>query len=176
MLVYGVGDYLEFWDEMFGRTLALKGLERLASTEGTPIIIIFDDEPEFHPLYKIINSTTQNEDAIQKVRKGIIPTCIVRIGHTVKPDVGDDLPEGWPNPNFVPESMPVMYVYNYTKKNFLSLQDISIKSTLPVGSLGDIRRSIEDLRNQERFIVTTIVIGLLSIAVVILDVSRKKDN
>jgi len=113
---------------------------------------------------------------IQKLNRGLIPTCIVRVGGPIKPDIGKELPEDWPNPNFLPETLPILYIYNYTRKEFLQLKSFSIKSTISVGNLGDIRRSIEDSQNQERFIFTIIIIGLLSIAVVILEIFREKDN
>ena len=90
------------------------------------------------------------------------------------PDVGDSLPEGWPNPRFAPEFLPVIYVYGHTKEEMLRQRGFSEKSSLPVGTLGDIRCWIEDSRNQERFIFTTAIIGLLSIAVIILDITKRQ--
>jgi hypothetical protein len=150
--------------------LALQGVNRLASPRNFPDIIIFNDETEFKYLFSFIISKTDNHEVIQLTRKGIRPTAIVRVGGTLKPDVGDNLPDGWPNPKFAPDSSPVGLAYNYSRPPGAINRD-NLKS---VGNLGDVRQWINDSRNRERFFVATILIGILSVIIVILDITRDK--
>ena len=153
-----------------GRKLALQGVNRLASPRNFPDIIIFNDETEFKNLFSLIIAKTANFDVIQLAHKGILPTAIVRVGGTLKPDVGDSLPDGWPNPKFVPDSSPVGFAYNYSRPP----GPIKGEDFKPIGNLGDVRHWINDSRNRERFFVATILIGILSIVIIILDITKDK--
>ena len=129
------------------------------------------------PLEKIIRAYTRNSEIIKHYKSRIHPLAISRLGGTLKPYVGDDLPEEWPNPKFVPESLPVVFFYEFDAKkisqvvNKFDNQGIPIitgwpiEALKPVGSLGDVRRWIEDSRNQERFFVSILLICTLSIFV-----------
>jgi hypothetical protein len=169
-IVYGIGDYASWWDNLRGRKLALQGVNRLASPSNYPDIIIFNDETEFKYLYSFIISKTENQDVLRLNRKGIKPTAIVRVGGTLKPDVGDNLPDGWPNPKFVPDSSPVVLAYNYSKPP----RAIKSENFKPVSNLGEVRQWISDSRNSERFFVATILIGILSVVIVFLDITKDK--
>ncbi|BBO91987.1 hypothetical protein [Desulfosarcina ovata] len=147
----------------------LEGIQRLASPRNFPDIIIFDDEAEFNPLFLYIIKKTNYEEVISLYHKGNFPTAIVRVGGTLKPDIGDNLPEGWPNPKFVPGSSPIGFVYNYSR----SLSNIDGDDFKPIGSLGDLRQWINDSRNRERFIFASILIGVLSITVAVFDFKKK---
>jgi len=184
-LVYGIGDYLEWWDSVRGRALAMKGWQILANKK-VPIVHIRKHEPEFQELTKIILAHTNNKQILENHKSGTKPFLITRIGSPLKPSYGDELPEGFPNPNYVPESLPVIYVYFDSeieifpevlkKKNNVGkkVMSIPVKSTEPVGTLGDIRRWIEDSRNQERFFVTIILISFLSLLLFVTDVADSK--
>jgi len=171
-LIYGIGDYFEWWDGLTGRRVAQLGWERLATNEGFPKIIIFDDEHEFHPLLKVIRNRTKNKEINIRLRNSIKPTSIARLGGTLQPDVGDKLPEGWSNPRFAPDSSPIVCFYNYSREASMKGRILTINDALPVGNLGDVRKWIEDSKNRERFLVTVILIGLLSIVVVIMDITK----
>lgn len=175
-LCYGVGDYSGWWDKIFGRTNATLGWERLASNEGFPKIIVFNDDPVFNDHYEVIKANSKNKDALTGIRQNLKPTAIIRVGGTLKPDAGENLPEGWPNPKFAPESLPVVFLYDFTKDSFLKVKSFHSKSLTPVGTLGDVRRWIEDSRNQERFIFSTIILGILSIVIILLDWTRSGEG
>jgi hypothetical protein len=169
-LFYAIGDHNNWWDKLSGRTAALGGVQRLASPRNYPDIIVFDDEAEFKDLFSYIISFTYNKEVIDLYRKGILPTAILRVGGTLKPDVGDNLPDGWPNPKFAPASSPIGFAYNFSKPPG-SLDSGKLK---PVGSLGDLRQWINDSRNRERFIVTSVLMGVLSLIIAFLDLSKGK--
>ena len=156
---------------MSGRTAAIEGVKRLASPRNYPDIIIFDDETEFKKLFSFIISKTDNKEVIHLYRKDIFPTAILRVGGTLKPDVGDNLPDGWPNPKFAPASSPIGFAYDYSRPPG-KLDGSNLK---PVGSLGDLRQWINDSRNRERFIVASVLIGVLSLTVAFLDLSKGKN-
>jgi len=170
--LYAVGDYGQWWDKIRGRTSAAKGVKRLASPYNFPDILILKDQEEFENLLCVILARTENVEVKKLYKKNISPSAIVRIGGTLKPDVGDDLPEGWPNPKFAPDSSPVGFIYdNPASKN--SLKGKNIK---PIGNLRDIRNWINESRDRERFIVLTILLGILSIVVATLEVKGKNKN
>jgi hypothetical protein len=169
-LIYAVGDYSNWWDKLSGRTAALEGVQRLASPRNYPDIIIFDDEAEFKNLFSYIISKTDNKEVIHLYRKGIFPTAILRVGGTLKPDVGDNLPDGWPNPKFAPASSPIGFAYGHSRPPG-KLDGSNLK---PIGSLGDLRQWINDSRNRERFILASVLIGVLSLTVAFLDLSKGK--
>jgi hypothetical protein len=93
-LFYAIGDYGKWWDNLRGRSVALRGVSRLACPTNIPDIIIFDGEAEFNDLFSHIISNTDNTQVVQLYRKGIRPIAIVRVEGTLKPDVGDNFPEG----------------------------------------------------------------------------------
>jgi len=153
-----------------GRMAVLEGVQRLASPRNYPDIIIFDDDAEYKELLSFILSKTDNKDVINLYHKGIFPTAILRVGGTLKPDVGDNLPDAWPNPKFAPASSPIGFAYDYSKPP----GRLDGKNLKPVGSLGDLRQWISDSRNRERFIFASVLIGVLSLIVAFFDFSKGK--
>jgi len=173
-MLYAIGDYAQWWDEISGRKMAMSGFVRLSSPQGPPMIIIFNDESEYKDLFSLIISRSENHKIADLYKKGELPSAIVRLGGTLTPYIGDELPEGYPNPKFVPDSSPILCLYNYTRDSLLSLKSIHISNNQPAGNLGEIRQWINDSRNRERFIISTILIGLLSLVVLFLDITRSK--
>lgn len=169
-LIYACGDHYSWWDHLRGRITAAEGVQRLSSPNGFPDIMIFDDETIFEGLLKLILHRTKNEKVVDLFKNGTSPTAIVRVGGTLRPDVGDNLPLEWPNPKFAPTSSPVAVVYNYHRP----MGTIDGNDIEPIGNLGDLRDWIVDSRNRERFVVSSFLIGLLSIAVVVLDLTRSE--
>lgn len=171
-LIYACGDYYSWWDHLSGRIIAAEGVQRLSSPKGFPEIFIFDDEAIFEDLLKLILHKTDNQKVLDLFKDGTSPTAIVRVGGTLRPDVGDNLPLKWPNPKFAPESSPVAVVYNCRKP----IKTINGDDIEPVGNIGDLRAWIVDSRNRERFVVASLLIGLLSIAIVIMDLTKSKKS
>lgn len=176
-LVYGIGDNFKWWDSVRGRTAALVGWRRLATQGPVPRMVVCEDDPEFCYLHKFIIDNTENNEVIKRHHNGIKPTCILRVGGWLQADIGKGgLPEDYPDPRFIPESAPILFVYNYSPDEIRLKSTVHGDKVLPIGSLGDIRRWIQQHRNQERFVVTTILIGILSIVVTIIELTRSKSN
>ena len=172
-LIYACGDHYSWWDHLRGRIIAAEGVQRLSSPKGFPDIMIFDDETIFEVLLKLILHKTENQKVIDLFKNGTSPTVIVRVGGTLRPDVGDNLPLEWPNPKFAPASSPVAVAYNYHRP-IRPIGGIDGNDIEPIGNLGDLRDWIVDSRNRERFVVSSFLIGLLTIAVVVLDLTRSE--
>jgi hypothetical protein len=171
-IFYACGDYFAWWDNLSGRLIAVEGLKRLSSPKGFPEIIISDDEAIFRDLFKFIVQKTDNNKICERLRNGKSPSAIVRIGGTLSPDVGSNLPPDWPNPKFAPASSPIAVVYNY-RKPYGKIESANIEA---VGNLGNLRDWIADSRNSERFYVASLLLGLLSVVVIVMDFSKSNSR
>ena len=169
-VVYPIGDYLGWWDKAARRDLATSGVNRLASPEGYPKIILFSDEPEFRPLLNLILAQSQNPTVGNFRRRGQLPSAIVRFGETLRVPVGNDAPDMWPNPNFAADASPVMVMYDFSRKGSTGTNSIM----LAAGTLGEVRAWISDWRERERFLISSLLIGSLSLLLVVLDISRQE--
>jgi len=166
-LLYATGEYWQWWEHVSGRYLALKGIERLYSSENMPKIMIFADDPEFPPIFKIILSKTNKQFAIQKYG---MPSAIARVGGPLRPQGWDaNLPPDYPNPDFIPNSSPVVLLYGYSKKEYPKIPKVVGARLVPVCQLQDLDNWIRESRDSERFWVSTLLIGILSVIVVVLD-------
>ena len=170
-LSYGTGDHFRWWDDLRGRTSAVAGLNRLARGEGNERWL-YAHEPEFSALQRVINSRTENRNIARKVEAGVHFSAITRPATEV---LKTGVPESWPNVNFVPETVPVMYVDVLIRKEGMNLfpNPHRVDNTEWVGSVGDVRRWIEDDRNRERFWVSTVLIGMLSIGLAIVGGTKR---
>jgi hypothetical protein len=167
-VIYGVGEFFQWWDVLSGRQNARAAYERFASNKNYPTIIINDDEPEFERLYQFIIKRTAAEEVKKFNSEKAFPYAIVRFGGTMGHEIEKDLPKGWPSPRFVPETSPIAFLY----------EKISRDEKVPVfrvSSLGEIKRWTEESKETERFWVATVLIGLLSVVVVVLEQSRSRD-
>jgi len=173
-LLYGAGDYIGWWDNLSGRRTALIALEQLSTAKGVPDILLYDDQPGFEPLWEYILRGSANDYLRELAEQGIKPNCIVRIGMVEAPVLGTEIPPGTPVSGRAPDTTPFLAVYGYAR--------YPAKGNGPPGkanyacTLGDIRKWIDDGRNRERFIVTTVLIGILSIVVIFLDVSKTRNS
>lgn len=167
-LVYATFDYMGWLDKMTGREMAFSGLYRLSSTKGYPEVIIFNDEKEFKPLLKFILSNTKDPQTINLTKQGQFPTAMVRLGGPIPVPLA-----GPPNvdydPRFVLESSPVMVFYNYLRGGPDKNVDKTKHIARPIGNLRDIRTWIENSKNRDRFLFSSILIGVLSILVVVME-------
>jgi hypothetical protein len=177
-IIYATFEYIGLADRISGRKIALDGLSRLSSPRGYPEIIIFNDEREFGPILKLIISNTENKEVKILYRSGKVPTAVVRLGGTLSPPGAWDerLPKVDVDPRFVPETSPVLLFYNYGRGGIRDNVPENERIAKAACSLGDIRRWIDSFRNRERFLLSTLLIGLLSIVVAILgwaDIKKK---
>jgi hypothetical protein len=169
-LIYATGEYFEWWEKLSGRKLATQGIERLASPKNYPTICIFSDEEEFVPLLKYITSRTLNRNVIQNYKAGRSPSAVVRVGGAMKPPGFEgNIQLDLPNPDFVPDSSPVVVLYDYSRNDYPKSTRGKMQ---PIGQLRDLREWIRDCRNTQGFLVAALLIGILSVVVVILDVTR----
>ncbi len=163
-ILYGCGDYFGFWDVLSGRTNALTSYNRLSSTKGYPEIYIKDSNKEFPKLYKFLIKHIQ-EPSIQNLNKqGLMPKAIVRLGGTMGHELKKQMPPDYPDVRFVSDTLPILFIYEYTRE-----KDNAIRAC----SLGDLKNLIEKLRNRENFLVLTLLLGLLSIIVAVLEIKEK---
>jgi len=168
-LLIGLSDYFGWTDCIFGRRTVRQGIERLSSTKGYPEIIIFDDEKEFLPLWKVIRSNTRDDITLSRYREGKIPTAIARLGGTLTAPVGE-MPKGGPDPRFVPDSSPIFVFYNYKRgvgANQSAPEDERIAR--PIGNIGDLKSWVQGSKETERFIFSIVLIGLLSVTLAFLE-------
>lgn len=175
----GLSDFFNWTDYIFGRKIARQGIARLSSTKGYPEIIIFNDEKEFLPLWKVIRSNTRDNITLSRYREGKLPTAIVRLGGTLTAPAGE-MPEDGPDPRFVPESSPIFVFYNY-KRGVGADQSVpkDERTARPIGNIGDLKLWVQGSKETERFIFSIILIGLLSVTLAFLEwreLSRKSNE
>jgi len=175
----GLSDFFNWTDYIFGRKIARQGIARLSSTKGYPEIIIFNDEKEFLPLWKVIRSNTRDNITLSRYREGKLPTAIVRLGGTLTAPAGE-MPEDGPDPRFVPESSPIFVFYNY-KRGVGADQSVPKDERIarPIGNIGDLKLWVQGSKETERFIFSIILIGLLSVTLAFLEwreLSRKSNE
>jgi hypothetical protein len=175
----GLSDHFGWTDYIFGRRAARQGISRLSSTKGYPEIIIFNDEKEFLPLWKVIRSNTRDDIILSRYREGKIPTAIVRLGGTLTVPVGE-MPKGGPDPRFVPDSSPIFVWYNY-KRGVGANQSVPEDERIaqPIGNIGNLKSWVQDSKETERFIFSIVLIRLLSVTLAFFewrDVSLAKNE
>jgi len=165
----GLSDYFGWTDYLFGRSVARQGIARLSSTKGYPEIMIFNDEKEFLPLWKVIQTNTRNDITLSMYRDGKIPTAIVRLGGTLTAPVGE-MSEHGPDPRFVPDSSPILVFYGWKRGVG---PDKSVPKNdrigLAIGNIGDLKSWVQNSKETERFIFSILLIGLLSITLAFLE-------
>lgn len=163
-LIYGLGSYLDWWDSLSGRSAALAWYTRLSSNEGCPEIFIFDSEPEFRGLYGFLKSRITAKEFLSLDENKKVPSLIARVGGTLGHELQSQVPPTWPNVRYVPDTLPIVFIYGVSKETSRT-QGTGYMAC----SLGDLRRWIEKSRETERFWVTTILFGVLSISLILLE-------
>jgi hypothetical protein len=171
-IIYGYGDHVGWWDNLFGRRTALIALEKLSTAKGVPDILLYDDQAGFKPLWKFILRGSVNDYLRELAKQGKQPNCIVRIGMIDEPAIGTALPPDTPVSGRAPETTPLLAVYGYAR--YPAKENESSGKANYACTLGDLRKWIDDSRNRERFCVTVLLIGILSIVLIILDVNKAK--
>jgi hypothetical protein len=171
-VLYAAGAHYHCWDRLTGRDIASQGIERLSSPKNYPTTCVFADEREFRSLLKLILSNTNNSDAVKSYGSGKRPSAILRVGGSVQPPGFDGKNDPTlPNPDFVPDSEPVVFFYGYSRADFpKNLKDVGATQS-SVGQLADLRRWIQESRELERFIAANVLIWILAFVVVLLNVT-----
>ncbi len=150
----GLSDYFGWTDYLFGRRAAREGIAKLSSTKGYPEIIIFNDEKEFQPLWKLIRTNTQDDITLSKYREGKIPICYCQVRRDAN------------GPRLVKCQKVVLilvlsrdthlqswFFYNY-KRGVGQDQSASRDERIarPIGNIGDLKSWIRGSKETERFI------------------------
>ncbi len=164
-ITYGIGEYLHWWDYLSGRSNALKCYERFANNKNYPEIWIKDTEPEFLPLTKFIASRTTVLPNDLMLKHKLKLTAVVRVGGALGHEIQKQIHPKWPKVTFVPETSPIAFVY--------SREDDDKQKIDRVCSIGDIKQWVNEGRESERFYVLIIAIGILSVALWLME-SKKK--
>jgi hypothetical protein len=172
---YGVGDEYKWWDYLTGRTAVLEAVERFATAEATPGVIIFDDEPLFKPVERIIHKRASYPKLKEHYQKQEVPTVVCRLGQTMGAYIGKRNP-GWPDETFAPDSSVIAIAFDYSKAQYVA--DNSSHQAVqgewePACRLGDLKRWVDESRQRERFWVAIIATSLLSLIVATLDWFRE---
>ena len=153
-LLYGLGSYLSLWDALSGRRALQHAYDRLRSPKGYPVAFIYSDEPEFSTLLKWSRKHGTGPDFKSNLNQGALPTAFTRGGGG---EVLTPMPPDSPPFVFVPESSPILALFNYTKENHVNGRAVWC------ASLADLSSGITRSREREQFVVTTLLIGLLSV-------------
>lgn len=170
-LVYGSLDYSGTIDRFRGREAALGLWERLSTVPSGDSVMIFAGEPDFNDGILFIIANTRNESVRKAKAQGIPAAVIARFGGISRPPGTEGFP---PNDSMVrfyaAPSSPIGIGYDYTREDRDSGWGYSL------GSLGEIPQWVDESRSQERFIVYTLFIGLLSIVVAIQEAIPSKPS
>lgn len=155
---YPVGDHFGLWDVLRGRDVLENGISRLSKSNGYPGSCIFDTEPEFKELLLIINKNTANQYDLSFTNSGKKPTCITIDGSLMRRAL---LPEGFPGGIDIPNAATVLFLYDFFKEG-------DPRKTAEFAPHAVLCCDLESLRvwkddQVKRFILNTLVIGLLSI-------------
>lgn len=153
-LLYGLGSYLSFWDALSGRRDLQRAYDRLRSPKGYPVAFIYSSEPEFSALLKWLRKHGTGPDFKANLDQGAVPTCFTRGGGG---EVVTPMPPGEPPFVFVPESSPILAMYNYT------IESRDNARAVWCASLADLSTAINRSREREQFVVTTLLLGVLSV-------------
>jgi hypothetical protein len=171
---YGIGDEFKWWDNLRGRTAVLKAVERLSSPT-TPDVVIFDDDPPFKSVEKLIRRKAEYPKVLQRYKNGESPNLVVRQGETLGANIGKRNP-GWPDETFAPDSSIIVFAFHYSKAQYVAdnLSHQTVQGEWePACRLGDLKRWVDEGRQRERFWVAIIATSLLSLIVATLDWFRE---
>ena len=170
-IVYGIGTKCGWWDYLRGRTAARDGLLRIWS-ESIPGGVCGDRSlREYTALTRLIGHYSRNPEIKRRSALGEAPYCINRFAGKNLPSIkAEYLPKQWPAWEFVPSGLPVVYLYEPKVQGQPSKVDEDAEW---VGTLADIGDWIEKDREHGNFWMNTILIGVLSLCVVLLDLKGK---
>lgn len=161
-LFYGVLDYSGTIDRIQGREDAMRIWERLSTVPSGDSVVIFAEFEPFSQGMPFIIAHSRNEQVQEAAVKGIRATAIARIGGIARPPGTEDYPAYDTVVRFYASpSSPIMIGYNYT------YDDRDRGWGFSLGCLGEIPQWVEESRSRERFIVYTLLIGILSIVVAV---------
>jgi hypothetical protein len=182
-IVYGLGNHLSWWDTLQGLTNLEAFHARLESSKGIPTASISNLEDGFNRLINYISDRTNNENISKRRRSGEEPIVVVRLGGTLKPYVGKGYPVELPNPNYVPNTLSIVFVYNIDipadglANRQLKPEDFSFRlEDMEVAcSLRDLREWITESRARRHFWFSILLMNAVAILLGLIELFHKKE-
>lgn len=166
---YGVLDYTGTMDNLRGRKAATDVHYRLSAVESGDSVIMFNDEPSFEKGIEFLVDHTRNRRVKELKIQGIVPTAIARLGSVERPPNVGEMPQ-WDSTIkfYAPPSSPLIVAYEYTRNDRHSGYGLSLCT------LGEIVHWVNESREQERFVVYIVLVGLLSVVIAFRDLTTKE--
>lgn len=167
-VAYGVGDYFGAWDLLFGRASAAAGVARMGSARGLGDTLLCSPDPEFEATLGFILKHSENPEIAKLAADRKVPDCMTSIGGG---EQAVPLPADWPQSARLVGHSPVVVMYNAERvpEGGYRGKGGGKASAHWAGRLDDISGWITQSREDERFLITTILLGLLSVALVVFD-------
>ena len=159
-LLFALGEQVGWWDRLTGRSDAIEGLERLNSAEGYPTTFIQKNEDAtlFRALEKRISRRTSDELMKERIKRGIVPHTTTVAGRPIEIT---GLEPGMRK--FVYADIhPVAYIYSFKERNETK------EKLAQVTTLGELTRWLDLEKADRRFWVVSLIVGILSLAVLFL--------
>jgi len=171
-LLYAIGEYSGIWDRLSGREQALTGLQRLESATGYPRSWIYargTDPGVFNALFARVKNLVSKKTASALKQAGLKPLLITVGGAPLQLSA---LPPEWEQKDraYYSSGHPVLVIYG----SFIDDQGgISDGKAERVCSLGELTEKLEREKANWRFYVGTLMMALLSVALIILRFAMK---
>lgn len=168
-LLYAIIEYTGGFDKLTGRKDALEGLERLRSANGFPTSWIYDkpeDKGHFNAIYKRIKKNIRDPQLSSIFTSGSKPSLIVTAGQAIRIDgVKPEWEQGMRS--FYSEQHPVLVIFGDVNED----GGITKGKAERACSLKDIDDWLRDEKENRKFCLGAVVLGLLSISVLALRLS-----
>lgn len=183
-LFYGMGNHFLWWDNLQGLSYLEAFHARLESSNNIPTILITNMEDGFGKLANYISARTQNKNISKRRSKGEEPLMVCRLGGTLKPDLGKGYPKELPNPNYVPNTLPIAFVFqidireDVSTSRRLTIKDLSFgREDVEVAcSLRDLREWILESRAHRHFWFSTLLINVVAILLGLIEIFSNEKN
>jgi|SRR5690554_369905 len=161
-LIYAVIEHYGIVDSLTGRKKALEGLERLRSTAGFPVSILYDDEKDREIFDEIKKRIIKRKNIVITHGSGSVvePSAITISGQPI-PLLG--VPQNWPQEQrftYAPEQ-PIMFLYGITRSQGNGKSERAC-------SLIELTKWLEQEKDKRKSIIGAIALTLISIAFIVL--------
>ena len=167
-LSYGVGDHFGLWDALTARTAAARGVVKMGSARGLGETLLCSPDSEFSATLAFIIRRSESPESAKLAAGGVQADCMTSISGSgqVLP-----LPPEWPASARLAPHSPVVVMYNVERApegGYRGRHGNLVKAHW-AARLDDISGWIDRDRNNERFTVTTAVLGLLSVTLLLIE-------
>jgi hypothetical protein len=169
-LIFGLGEYFKWWDNLSGRSKALLGFDRLQSVTGFPRGFLYNDEqdkPIFKAVERRIAQNTRDQNLRQILAEGHRISLITVVGEA---QAIRGVPQDWKQEArcFYPAEQPVLVGFNVSRQGSDQSQP---GQGIRACTLGDLRDWLNEEKEQRKFWVGTVATSCLSIGCILLRLS-----